>query len=180
MKSRKNANGLGNSDKRIPFLYLLIAAIVLIIDFFTKYIIKMQDVRTEGIVAITPITNKGSLFSLFSNYTSINIIFIILSIIAVVLITLILRNDNELNSKKLVVIGLGSILGGVLGNLYDRIFYGAVFDWINLHFWPVFNIADTGIVVGVILAILTLLPKPKKRSFLGKTFKRQKRKAVKP
>ena len=51
---------------------------------------------------------------------------------------------------------LALIAGGILGNLLDRIIYGAVFDFINFHFWPVFNLADTFIVCGVILAIFII------------------------
>lgn len=169
MSLKKNASGTGRATERtggktIPFQYLLIAAIVFVSDFLTKYLIRLQGIKTEGLIAITPVTNKGSLFSLFSNYGSINIIFIIVSIIAITLITILLKNDTGLKSQKTIVIGMGLIIGGVLGNLLDRILYGAVFDWINLHFWPVFNVADSGIVVGVILSIITLLPKSKRQA----------------
>ncbi len=55
---------------------------------------------------------------------------------------------------------LGLILGGTIGNGFDRLFYGFVTDFINVHFWPVFNVADSAISTGVVLLIAgTLLRK---------------------
>jgi signal peptidase II len=48
---------------------------------------------------------------------------------------------------------LGLIMGGTLGNGYDRIVYGTVTDFINFHFWPVFNVADSAISIGVVLLL---------------------------
>ena len=48
---------------------------------------------------------------------------------------------------------LGLILGGTLGNGYDRVVHGTVTDFINFHFWPVFNVADSAISIGVLLMI---------------------------
>ena len=56
---------------------------------------------------------------------------------------------------------LGLILGGTLGNGYDRIAYGTVTDFINVHFWPVFNVADSAVSIGVVLFLAGyLLRKP--------------------
>ena len=49
---------------------------------------------------------------------------------------------------------LGLILGGTIGNGYDRMMYGTVTDFIALHFWPVFNVADSAVSVGVVLIAL--------------------------
>jgi signal peptidase II len=56
---------------------------------------------------------------------------------------------------------LGLVLGGTLGNGYDRIMFGTVTDFINFHFWPVFNVADASITVGVVALVAGyLLRKP--------------------
>ena len=52
-------------------------------------------------------------------------------------------------------LGLSLLLGGAMGNFWDRLFMGYVIDFVDLRFWPVFNIADAAIVVGVILLFLT-------------------------
>jgi signal peptidase II len=54
-------------------------------------------------------------------------------------------------------VGIGVALGGATGNLLDRFVRGGVVDFIDIHFWPVFNLADAGIVAGLGLALLTLL-----------------------
>jgi signal peptidase II len=63
-----------------------------------------------------------------------------------------------------VLVSLGLILGGVSGNLIDRVKLGYVIDFLDLRIWPVFNVADSAITVGAILlgwTILTRKPKPK-------------------
>ena len=61
--------------------------------------------------------------------------------------------DNRLNR-----LAIGLILGGAAGNFIDRLYFGFVTDFINIGFWPVFNIADSAVTVGVILFICSLLP----------------------
>ena len=56
---------------------------------------------------------------------------------------------------------LGLIMGGTLGNGYDRVMFGTVTDFINFHFWPVFNVADSGVSIGVVALVAGyLLRKP--------------------
>ncbi len=54
-------------------------------------------------------------------------------------------------------IGLGSAVGGATGNLFDRIWRGVVVDFIDIHIWPVFNVADVGIVLGTVVALARAL-----------------------
>ncbi len=93
------------------------------------------------------------MWSLFSALGAINIAFIIISFIA---IGVILYLFSQYFSPRWAVV-FGLMMGGILGNLLDRIMYGAVTDWINFHFWPVFNIADACLVSGVILAFYFLI-----------------------
>ncbi|MFP4119102.1 MAG: signal peptidase II [Candidatus Woesearchaeota archaeon] len=167
MISKKKGNVTGKNSN-FPFLFLFSTLALLLFDIITKYLVRSNNVSTDGLIAITPVTNKGSLFSLFSEVQSINAVFIIISVLAAILLFFIGVYDKQLRTKQGSLLGLGLILGGVLGNLHDRIFHGAVFDWINLHFWPVFNIADSGIVIGVILSFIALLPKQKKKTSVQK------------
>mgnify|MGYP005838179613 CR=1 FL=1 len=59
--------------------------------------------------------------------------------------------------SRLFQAAMGLLIGGALGNIIDRIFLGEVVDFIDLRFWPVFNFADTAIVIGVVLAIAVIL-----------------------
>jgi len=106
----------------------------------------------------------AQLFSLFDSVHFINILFILISILAIGILIWYARSQKN----QFFVLSLGLLAGGVLGNLFDRIFFGAVIDWINFHFWPVFNIADSAIFCGVLLAISTVLYEEYKVSIKNK------------
>jgi len=133
--------------------FFIIFFSVFFVDRIIKELVRIFSVSTSnGIVDITYTTNVGSLFSLFSSVSYINIVFIIVSILALAaLLFVVFKEDN-----KRLAIPLGLLAGGVLGNLFDRIVYGSVIDWINFHFWPVFNIADAALVVGVFYALFII------------------------
>ncbi len=69
--------------------------------------------------------------------------------IAIGLVVYVARNPGDLWTDA----ALGLIMGGTLGNGYDRIMFGTVTDFINFHFWPVFNVADSGVSIGVVALI---------------------------
>jgi signal peptidase II len=92
--------------------------------------------------------NSGSAFSLAQGWAPL------LAAVAVVAVVLLVRAIGRTRSTALAV-ALGLVVGGALGNLTDRVLrshHGAVVDFVALHFWPTFNVADASIVVGGILA----------------------------
>ena len=96
--------------------------------------------------------NSGSAFSLAQGWAPV------LAVLAVVVVLLLLRVVPRASSTVLAV-ALGLVMGGALGNLADRVVrsdHGAVIDFVALHFWPTFNVADASIVVGGILAAVLL------------------------
>ena len=146
------------------FLSFIILSIVFLIDRVTKlYILKLAEVENSVDIYLTSylnlflIWNKGVAFGLLSINESIiyNVITIIISLIIVVILFLMWKNDNIQRYF------LALVSGGALGNLYDRIVYTAVPDFIDLHFqgfhWFVFNVADIFITVGVFCLILVEL-----------------------
>ena len=140
--------------KKIILSLFYLTAIFFFLDYFTKLIVGLSGVRTTGhIVDITYVTNTGSLFSLFANIATVNTVFIVLSFCAIAFILYYVFSVVPVKQ----FFALSLLLGGILGNLVDRIVYGAVVDWINFHFWPVFNLADAFIVVGVIFMIKAVL-----------------------
>ncbi len=152
MLSRGSRNVLMN-------VYFFISAVcILILDQVTKYIIiEKLPVNSSievigGFFYITHVKNSGAAFGLF--HDSIRILTII-SIVAIVLI-IILKIILKLNYA-FYNVSLGFILGGALGNLIDRYFVGEVTDFINFTFWPVFNIADSFIIIGFCLIIILIL-----------------------
>jgi len=152
MLSRGSRNVLMN-------VYFFISAVcILILDQVTKYIIiEKLPINSSievigGFFYITNVKNTGAAFGLFQD--SIGILTII-SIVAIVLI-IILKIMLKLNYA-FYNVSLGFILGGALGNLIDRYFVGEVTDFINFTFWPVFNIADSFIIIGFCLIIILIL-----------------------
>jgi len=128
----------------IPLKWYYISLIIVVLDQISKVIARKY---------LPYITNTGSLFGLFSNS---NIIFIIFTILIIVLI---IFNLVKQKLKRFEIIFLSLVLGGAFGNLIDRIIYGAVTDFIDLKIWPVFNLADVAISIGVIGLIVYYLKK---------------------
>lgn len=104
------------------------------------------------LVSLTYVTNTGAAFGLFPNQSLLFVVIAVLVVIAIVAYHRHLPTDQTL-----VKASLGLQLGGALGNLTDRLRYGYVIDFIDFKIWPVFNLADSAIVVGVaILAYYSL------------------------
>lgn len=101
---------------------------------------------------ITLVKNTGAVFGLFKGS---NILFTILALIAIAVIAMIFFKTRKRSfSFRLSLI---FILSGALSNLIDRLRFGYVIDYIDLKFWPVFNIADSAITTGIILLMLIML-----------------------
>ena len=129
--------------KKKSYSFFLTIFIIVLVDQLTKYLIKNQ------IIKINFITNTGSLFGLFKDSAGL------LIWLSIVIIGVFLYNIDKIQKSKIIVkIGSGLIVGGAIGNLIDRIFYKAVIDFIDLGFWPSFNIADSAISIGIILLII--------------------------
>ncbi len=144
---------------------LLVAAAVLAGDLITKVVVNDQltvhgpAVQIIGdFVQWIHVKNQGSAFGLFQGG---RIFFIAFSLVSIALIVVLARTPRYRTPTFATCLGL--ILGGALGNLIDRVAYGAVTDWIDvgigLRRWPTFNVADIGVSVGVILlALMLILP----------------------
>ncbi|MDQ3987128.1 MAG: signal peptidase II [Actinomycetota bacterium] len=140
---------------RVYSVVLATAAIVVALDQITKSL-ALENLRDgpvdliKGAVTFDLSFNSGGVFGLLQGFPGI---FLFATIAVVLAILVWVRNLEE--SRWLVPLGM--ILGGGLGNLSDRLFRdlgGQVVDFIDLHVWPVFNLADSSIVVGVVLILL--------------------------
>jgi signal peptidase II len=136
-----------------------IAVFIFLLDRITKFfVIKYIPLNTSidfSIVSLSHITNTGTAFGMLKSASWLFIIFA-----AAVSVFLVLRHKTFAESMQPI---LGLILGGALGNLVDRIFYGAVIDFIDFHFWPSFNVADSAVTVAVIWLLYREYA-PKKRN----------------
>jgi len=127
-----------------------IAVAIFILDRITKFLVTKYVPLNSSIdfpiISISHVLNTGTAFGLFKSASWFFIIFA-----SAVSVYLILKHKTF--GKNLQPI-LGLILGGALGNLLDRILYGAVLDFIDFHFWPAFNVADTAISIAVVLILV--------------------------
>jgi len=141
--------------KKILWLRLIsVSLIIFFIDLLTKFFFKRDSFQTTGhFVDISFVKNTGTLWSLFQSVKLINFIFIIFSIVVIAFLIYVF---NQYLSKS-YALSFGLLIGGITGNLFDRVVGGGVVDWINFHFWPVFNIADSAIVLGVILTLVFVI-----------------------
>lgn len=102
----------------------------------------------DHLVWITNIHNSGAAFGLAP---ALALVFLVASIaVSVGLVVYVATHKNDL----IVDAVLGLILGGTIGNGFDRVMYGTVTDFIAVHFWPVFNVADSAVSIGVVLFAL--------------------------
>ncbi len=149
-----------------PWL-LLLSAIVILLDHVTK-VWDMNHVPLGHAIVVIPkvfrithVMNTGAAFSLMSDTASpvlMHRILVGFSVFAIVVIlALLLRVGRYFNSTS---IALALILGGAIGNLYDRLYYKFVVDFIEIHIfryhWPDFNVADSCIVIGACLLMIEI------------------------
>ena len=141
-------------------LVLLTAFLIVFLDQLTKFFIKnnfqlnQSTPIIKNILHITYITNTGSAFGLFKG---LNWFFIFFSIIVISAIFYFINKIG--NNEKMMQLSVGLVLGGTIGNLIDRIAYGAVIDFIDFRIWPVFNVADSAVTISVVLLITLLWKK---------------------
>jgi signal peptidase II len=138
-------------------MIFIIVLAILSLDQLTKVLVTKNLLYNQsipvikGIFYITLIHNRGAAFGILKNQVPL---FIFTSIFAIILIYLNLRDKSQ---GKFYIVSLALILAGALGNLIDRIFLGYVIDFLDFRIWPVFNVADSSISIGVILLGLSLL-----------------------
>ena len=155
-------------------LFAVIAFVVLVLDLVSKIIVVAklpEPTETQtghapvrllgGAIYLDQTRNSGAAFSLGTGFT------IVLTAVAIAVVVVIVRTAGRMRSTGWAT-ALGLVLGGALGNLVDRVFRepglfrGHVVDWISLFgpnaaHWPIFNLADSAIVCGAILAALLAL-----------------------
>jgi signal peptidase II len=138
-------------------VFALAASLVVIADQLSKFLIRTnldlgQSVPEDGLVRLSYVRNTGAAFGLLSNQT-----FLIILTAVVGIAILLLYYSYPLFGSLPVKVGLGLLLGGSVGNLVDRLRSGYVTDFIDLRVWPVFNLADSAIVVGVAILAYFLI-----------------------
>jgi len=140
-----------------------VALVVAALDQMTKAIVERSMTLHESIpllpfLALTYARNTGAAFSLLAHAPAALRLTLFLSV-SVIAIGIVWRYVGRTDAaERWTLVGLGGVLGGAVGNLIDRACLGEVRDFIELHYrqwsWPVFNVADASICVGVGLLLL--------------------------
>jgi signal peptidase II len=153
-------------DKIKQLRWLWITVFILWLDFVSKdlanHYLKTMTVKIFPFLNLTLVHNAGAAFGLLAEASGwqTEMFVIIAGVISVLmLVWLMMLQPNS----RVMSIAISLILGGALGNLYDRIVAGEVTDFIDAHYhelhWPVFNIADTAVTLGVFLLMIGLIRK---------------------
>ena len=143
------------------FIFLVINFFLLFIDRFSKIlsILKLKNnssfIIIKDFLSLEYVKNTGGAWGILEKYT---FILIIISTIFIFLCSIIYFRLCFISSYKLLKISLLLVISGAIGNLYDRIRYGYVIDFISFDFikFPVFNISDIFITIGIILIIILI------------------------
>jgi len=157
--SQKSKIFLGEARGKIK-LFLIAAVPIVVLDQLSKQWVRAKSPQMEllpgflDLITVPP--NPGAAFGLFANQT---FLLIIVTVAAVLIILVFLHYLSPATTLSIVSIGL--ILGGAVGNLIDRLRFGGVTDFIDVHLqdlfhWYTFNIADAAITVGIFTLIYSL------------------------
>ncbi len=145
----------------VRFLVLLLLTVAL--DLYSKFIVMNKMVLGESIPIwtnifhFTYIQNPGAAFGMLAGQTWFFVV-----ITSLVLLGLVVSYRWINKAGALYQVALGLVAGGAIGNLRDRIVYTKVIDFLDFRIWPVFNLADTAICLGVALILLDALRDLKK------------------
>jgi signal peptidase II len=144
-------------------IFFAIAPLVVVFDQLTKYLVNTNlapyasVTLIENFFYLSHVRNPGGAFGVLS-WVHPNF-FVIISGLAIGVVFIFFISLGS--AQRLPAAALSLILGGALGNLVDRIRYGQVVDFIDLHWhelkWPAFNLADSAITIGVVLLVIELL-----------------------
>jgi signal peptidase II len=141
-----------------------LAVLVLIVDQVTKWWVINEVMNPPRVIPVTPFFNlvmgwnRGISFGLMNRESAFNawVLPLVAVVIVVILSVWLWRNE-----RTIVAIAIGLVIGGALGNVVDRLRYGAVADFLDFHaagiHWPAFNVADTSITVGAAILVLESL-----------------------
>lgn len=151
-------------------IYFLIGIIVIILDQATKWFIAAKLTIGEEISVIgnffliTSHRNRGAAFGILQDRRWFFIVITIVVVCAIIWYMLQIRKSGSW----VVLTGLGLILGGAIGNFWDRAMHGEVVDFLMFNFgsytFPIFNVADSAICIGVVLVLLDTLLMAKKEN----------------
>jgi signal peptidase II len=166
-KSRISGNFRSKHVKIKGYYAILMFLMLIFLDRMTKTwaILNLKESKDLGMIALTYTLNTGAGFSILND---MNLLLIIISLIA---LAALIYYKEQAPKFSLVL-----ILTGIVGNLIDRITYGGVVDFINLKFWPIFNLSDTMISIGVIYWIIIIFTNDRNPSENNRSSRKKRKK----
>jgi signal peptidase II len=144
------------------FVFADIVLLVIVADQLSKFWI-LRNLRPgeilwdNGLFRILHVQNTGAAFGIFKGHTPALIVVDFIGIFVILFLVFGLRNRWPFIKNMLVLTAIGLILGGTIGNLIDRLRMGQVTDFIDFKIWPVFNVADASVTIGVIILAYCLI-----------------------
>ena len=142
-----------------------VGIIVLFFDQLTKYLVRLSLYQGQSVrfiphfLYLTYIKNPGISFGLFKGKIPL-LFYLALSLLAIGMLTFFLRKAKTNRAQR---IATGLIAGGILGNLVDRARFRAVIDFLDFRVWPIFNLADSAITIGIIILLVWEIKSNKQR-----------------
>ncbi len=140
---------------------LSVGAIVVVLDQLTKWLIRDvvlgtgRDIEVTGFFNIVEVWNRGVSFGLFASDSPWTPYLLSALSIAISIVLMVWLRKAE---TTFLALALGFVIGGAIGNVFDRFIWGRVYDFLDFHaagyHWPAFNVADAAISVGVALVLL--------------------------
>jgi signal peptidase II len=147
----------------------IVAALIFVVDQVTKSVVQHAMVTNESIpltsfLALTYVRNPGAAFGLLAGVPGAVRLPLLLAVTGAAVWVLVAFLRDAPAERRALVAAIGAVLGGAAGNLVCRVRYGEVVDFIHLHWrgfdWPMFNVADSAISVGVCVILLYSLRAP--------------------
>ena len=143
-------------------VFIDIIMLVIVADQLSKFWINTRLLPGEilwdsRLLQIVHVQNTGAAFGIFRGYTTALIIVDFIGMFVILYLVFVLGRRWPFIRNMLVLAGMALIMGGLLGNLIDRLRAGYVTDFVNFKFWPVWNIADASTVAGTIILAYCLI-----------------------
>jgi len=141
--------------------FYIAAAGAVVLDQASKFLIRAfvgegtSIAVIPGLFSITPQQNTGAAFGALAGFGQLLILISLVAIFAII------KLRSERRRSRLLAVALGLILGGAVGNLIDRVAFHAVFDFLDVHYWPVFNLADVAVTIGGALLVIYWMAVPR-------------------
>lgn len=148
--------GAASPSLEVSRIFPLLTAVIFLLDQATKYLVQvglpLGRSISLGFFDLHHVHNRGAAFGIMPSGGAVFIIVAVAVLIGAMVLHARIREQGVA-----VTVAVGLIAGGTLGNLLDRLRFGYVVDFIDLRWWPVFNVADSAICIGVALLLWKML-----------------------